>query len=305
MKSPLPYKYYACSVAVPPVMRVRRPLEEEIYNRMSDGENILLRGIPKIGKSITTSAVISKAERETVLAGVPMIKTGEEVKGLFESMKSDEKMFILIEDFNRLSVLEPVEIRKILEKLNNPPKNVTVIISSLTNHILDGMMEKELGNYTIIDIRSISDIETDYLVREPARGYGIAYKTDAVEAIAKFSGRRPLEVFIMCYLTTSILDQHDLLRYGAPIGKEQVEHAMDLPILQMNSAGMSMISHYKRVFENCLDNDERMSLEMINAGFDIEDKKKLGRLEALGLVTGQRINGELLRDLIDSGFLGN
>ena len=319
--------YYHNSIAVEPLLRVRRPLEEEVCRSLKE-RNIFITGIPKIGKSLLRRAVIAKSPDGTMRAGFSLkgveskedldklvqkklqclsrTLNGSEKIGIEEPLKSfggsNTEIFLGIDDLDAIERLGKEDISDLLIKLSNPPKNIHLIVASQKNPKIDEIAEKEFASFETVTLARLTDNETDYLIREPARVAGLGYRNEAAERLAELSGNRPWDIFILCYITAAVLEQHNYISFDAPITQEQVEHIIDLPFLAKCEVSKKLLENYKVLMDRCLSSEELEALKKINLGIFVDDQDLIKRLQRFGVLNGARINGELLHEVFEMGF---
>jgi hypothetical protein len=332
---PLAERYLDALYELPPELRARKPLEDELAAQMTAGHHVCIRGFWRVGKTTLMAGALQRAcERSGGAAFVLDLRDPDREDGMPQSvdavlgrvkakvdeflkrvgateLKSDPKkplevlgelaapLFVGFDELVALHNLGLDNARAVIDVLLTTPKNVKVAVVCHRHRDMDALFEESVvaraGVMTVL-LGGISDEELVNIVNTPALAFGVAFENEALGELADITGNRPWELITLCAICASRLPKD----FKGTVKPEQVDELISLDVLGEHEAGRALIETYLRILVTAMNAEERTVMELLSAGKEGEaTEDALARLEAAGWIATVEEGMEITSGLMD------
>ncbi len=334
---PLAERYLDAVYDVPPELRARKGLEDELASHLTAGSQVCIRGFWRIGKTTLLKGVLQRAcERSNGAALLFDVRDPEREDGLPQSveavlqrlsvkvteflkavgaidLKVDVKsplavlgelaapIFVGLDELIALSALPAEQVLPVLDLLLNTPRNVRVAVVAHRHRDVDALFDTAIvqrpGVATCF-VPPIADDELVTLVNTPAAAFNVSFSNEALGAIAEVAGNRPWEVVTFCALAAMKLP----VGFTGEVGPEAIEALVNLDTLTEVEEGRALVDNALRTLVTALTPAEKTLLELLAVGGEGEvPEDAVAALELAGFITttdGYAINGALFAGIV-------
>jgi hypothetical protein len=319
---------------LPKELRMRKPLEETVMDRLCEGRNVCIRGFWRIGKTELMKASVAGACNRTMSngffldmrssenqSGVPETKEeaigklGDRVERFFQAAGADINVdmndplrsleiidgpvFVAIDEMIALQYLGEEGMKEIISMIKNAPSNVRLTMVCHRHASVDGIFESEIANdakFETIFVPPLTDAEFSHIVTAPAAGSGVTFTDEAVSKLSALSGGKPWEAFIFCHILASELERVG----GDGAGLDAVDEFVTFESVMNNYFGREVIENYARILLKAASAGERDTLFRIATGDSPSDTDAVNSLVKSGWLkeNGLEINSLMFGDFI-------
>lgn len=297
---PLAVAYQNAVHDLPDALRVRSALEDEVAKALTGGDHALIRGFWRIGKTELCKAALKKAcERTGGAAFYIDLRDPEQEDGLPKtqdsvlarlkakvdtfiervgagSLKADPKhpllalgelaapIFVGIDEAIALKALGQPAMSSMLDDLLQTPKNVKLCLVCHRHREADELFESlsQRPHTQTFFVPNITDEELAHLVRTPAREHGVTVNDELLAALNQVSGRRPWEVFVLCYLITRGLDDG----FKGELKSDLIDPWLSVDALTEVEEGQAVVDNVLRVLTTAMNDNEQAVVTLLATG---------------------------------------
>ncbi|MEW6723005.1 MAG: hypothetical protein AB1324_07110 [Candidatus Micrarchaeota archaeon] len=292
-------RFLVAVYSLPENLRVRRPLEEGIIQRLSEGRNVCIRGFWRIGKTELMKAAVGGACRKENACGFSvdlrsdsggealrskgevLEKLSDRIEHLFQAGGAsvqvdrsdpfeslsliDGNVYVGLDEMIALGALGDEAARETIALMKSAPDNVRFALVCHRNRSVDGLFQSQIISSPRFDtffVPPISDDELEHIAVSPASDLGLSFTDGALESLSRLSGNKPWEAFIFCHLAASALDGacHPVIDENVMSGSVNIESLMH------DEHGFQVVENYGRMLFFAMSDDERRLVTDLAAG---------------------------------------